>query len=982
MTRTPVQYFLFCLLAILLLSGYETVGQDYYQQNTPVSYRERESQVRPGALTSNVVRVVNPTRRAGEFSLRIDAPAGWQVVGVRERVFTLGPTDTLYFPVRVIAFAGIQTPEPQIVSASLMHNRSTISSESWIVLPVLRSLWNASVSRTTIILPEYADTASFSINITNTGDVRETFSVTTELPPGILLLDEKGEITSSPVGRISLGSAQDTLVRFTFRVADVADTERGAQAWGATHRMRLRVSVAAEPSVGPARTWNSNVEIRRVSDEWVQNKLPYASLPLTIEFNAMDILSENAYGDLFLYGSKYFNENAMLSYFFQANFISNYLNPQAFLGQYLNINFQSRYFGVELGNTNIGTTGYALSGDGVKVTGKYDNHRLHLGYVASPGVFDSLKIREGISAEYVYSGRTVSGSAFFQSAENFIQRTEDQLFGGNLSYRFLGSQFVRLTANMTQQTHLWNPDSVFTVDGLGYSVNYSGRINNLGLGMMYSSSTADNLIRRGMESMSARASWRFDRRNRLSASWNHSKSQPQYYFRGQPRDLNQERTRETYRLNYQYSGEMSGVSFSSIHFEHEDRFLSFTRSGAEIDYRLLNSNDLRFSAHTFLGYSTIPDTLFDPFFVANVRTNLRYFQYNLNLRYYYGPYFSNELRRFADTGRSFNRFAANFFFEEYFFSNSLMLRFSSLYNYTTYNQQSSVSIRPELYYFVNAGLRFGVYGRFFGMSVEQEDLAGMPDLSPGDEIYQYGRYEFGFSVKKALNVPVSRKRYYDLTVLVYRDVTGTGTKESQDPGVAEVWVRMQYIEPSSGAEALTIRTLETFEAVTGRNGKALFTNIPPGNYLLTLLPVADAGSRFETRTYEVVVSSDRTLALSIDRGARVAGSLILERDQFTQAEYFPVNNIRVTATNAEGQQFSTLTGNNGQFSLYLQKGNYTLSVNENIFSGLFTLQNNNIPIEVVYEHEVITVNFTARERTRQIRIQRPGEQQQDPPQED
>ncbi|TVQ10973.1 MAG: carboxypeptidase regulatory-like domain-containing protein [Bacteroidetes bacterium] len=974
MTHSTAHYFLICLSAILILTGYQVMGQDHYQQNNPASFRDREAEVRPGQLISNVVRVVNPTRRAGEFSLRIDAPAGWQVVGFRERVFTMGPADTLFFPVRVIAFSGIQEPEPQIISASLMQQRNMISSESWVVLPVLQSAWNASASRNQIILTEYADTASFTINVVNTGDITEWFTLETEQPPGVFLLDEKGEISESLRSRFSLKPLQDTIIRFSYRVVDEAATETERFATGSARRKRVRVSLSAEPRVGAGRSWNSNVEIRKLSDKWVQNKLPYASLPLTIEFNAMDILSENAYGDLFLYGSKFFNENTTLSYFFQANFISNYLNPTAFLGQYLNINFQSKYFGVELGKTSIGTTGYALSGDGVKVTGKYDNHRLHLGYVASPGVFDSLKIREGISAEYVYAGRTVSGSTFFQRAENFIQKTDDQLMGGNLSYRFLGTQFVRVTANMTQQSHLWNPDSVFTVEGLGYSVNYSGRFNNLGLGMMYASSTADNLIRKGMESLSARASWRFNRQNRLAASWSSSKSQPNYYFRGQPRELNQERVRETYRLNYQYSGTVSSVSFSPVHYDYEDRFLSFTRSGAEVDYRLLSSSDFRFSVNTFLGYSTLPDSLIDPFFVANIRTNFRYFQYNLNLRYYYGPYFSNELRRFADTGRSFNRFAANLFFEEYFFRNSVMLRFSSLYNYSTYNHQSSVSVRPELYYFVNSGLRFGVYGRFFGMSVEQEDMAGLPDLSVGDEIYQYSRYEFGFSVKKDLNVPISGRRFYDFTVLVYRDVTGTGSRESRDPGVSEVWVRMQYIEPSSGSEHLSLSSLETFEAVTNRDGKAFFTHIPPGNYLLTLLPVAASGARFEARTYEVMVSSDRTLDLSIDRGARVAGAIVLERDQYTQADYFPVNNIRVTATNPEGQQFSTLTTNNGQFSLYLQKGSYTISVNENVFSDLFTLQNNNIPIDVVYEHEVITVNFVARERTRQIRIQRPGEQ--------
>ena len=62
---------------------------------------------------------------------------------------------------------------------------------------------------------------------------------------------------------------------------------------------------------------------------------------------------------------------------------------------------------------------------------------------------------------------------------------------------------------------------------------------------------------------------------------------------------------------------------------------------------------------------------------------------------------------------------------------------------------------------------------------------------------------------------------------------------------------------------------------------------------------------------------------------------------------------------------------------------YRIAINENVFGQNFQLQQNNIPIEIIHQNEIVTINFIARERTRQIRIQQPGNnQQQSPPQPD
>ncbi|MFN2395365.1 MAG: hypothetical protein ABR597_06720 [Bacteroidales bacterium] len=957
---------------VLLLASWKLTAQQNFSDHGPLSLRERQSQVKPGSLISNVVRVINSTSRSAEYSLETYAPAGWSVVGVTRRNFIIQAGDTAFFPVRIIASQQINNERSQIARISLFRFGSPLANVDWVINPLLRYEWSARIERNRIVLPADADTTSFNIHIRNEGDLEEVLNLNLNLPDGLLQINERGEPLDVKSLRLLIDPQKDTTLRVFLRFMD-QDSEMESVLFPPTGRsMRLRASIASERD-SQARTWGSNVEIKKLEDRWIENTSKRLTMPLTAEFNAYDIMQENSYGTFALYGSHVFNPETTFTYYFLSNYSSNYLNPQAFLGQYLQLNFQPKFFGVELGNITQNNEGAGISGEGARVTGRYEQHQLDVAYMRNPGMFSSQKHINALGVEYNYFGREIRGGAWSQIRENFTQKTEEEIAGGHVSYRFLRNQFIRVSAGVSRQTHKWKSDSIFDLTGFGYRINYNGSYDRLNYNFSWASSTPTHIARRGMDNLNSRIAWRFNTTHNIFAAFSHYTSDPDFYFQGELREMSLFRQRQIYRLGYQYRGQYSDVTFQPLHTRSEDPFIVYNNSGMELDYRLKDLYNIRFFSSVFAGYTAMPELQdLDPFFVARLRMSIRYFDYSLNMRYYYGPYYNNELRRFAEDRRNANRFSANLNFDQSFADGRLFFQMSAIYNYTTYNKQNSLSLRPELFYFPQPGLRFGIYGRYYGLSVDQDDMVGIPDLGFEGAAYSSNRYEFGFSIRKDMNVPVSGIRYFDYTVMVYRDISGTGSYQSGDPGVPEIWIRLQQLEPMSEDRILALSGQRTFEALTGKDGKVSFVNIPPGNYLLTMVPVGAANKRHEARTWEVMINRNQTMYLSADMGARISGNIILERDQFTRAEYFPLGGIRVTATNETGDTFNTLTTESGQYSLYLPRGKYTLSINENVFGPDFNLQQNDITIEIMHEQEELNISFVARERGRQIRIQRPG----------
>jgi hypothetical protein len=443
------------------------------------------------------------------------------------------------------------------------------------------------------------------------------------------------------------------------------------------------------------------------------------------------------------------------------------------------------------------------------------------------------------------------------------------------------------------------------------------------------------------------------------------------YFRGVLVSQILKMKRQSAQIRYVYNSLLASYIIAPTHYNQTGEYLTSNTTGLDLEFRQKGNSAFRFGSAMFAGYSSLPLTNITPFFIAQWRTNLRYDPFSVNFRYYYGPFHNSDLKLFSENQKNINRLFLNIFYDKWMYRNKLWTSVGTSFNYATRNNQYSVSIRPELTYSPFPDLKLGLYMRYFLFGSQTDVTQIGTEIIPDAQMFTSGRFEMGFSIKKDFAVPVSAKKYFDMQILVYADASATGQYKPGDPVYENVLVRIQKItEPLTENSAL-MSPSKFAEAMTNSKGLAVFSNFEPGVYMVSLIPASASPQTFQGKSFDINLTNSQLFALSVDRGARVSGSIILQRDRYSQFQHVPLSGIRITATNAIGNSFSTLCDVEGRFNLFLAPGNYTLVINQNAFGESFKIAQNNIPFEIRNNKEIITLNFFVEEKSRTIRIQTP-----------
>ena len=142
-----------------------------------------------------------------------------------------------------------------------------------------------------------------------------------------------------------------------------------------------------------------------------------------------------------------------------------------------------------------------------------------------------------------------------------------------------------------------------------------------------------------------------------------------------------------------------------------------------------------------------------------------------------------------------------------------------------------------------------------------------------------------------------------------------------------------------------------------------------GDYVVTAMPLASMGGWFDGHKFYRTIDKNKTIFIPLSRGARVSGTIILERDKFGADKKVNLGNIRITAIKqGDGKTFSTLTNSNGRFTMFIPNGDYIMVVNEDAASRGFNFMQNNIPLTINKDFENYNVSFYLSENKRKINI--------------
>jgi len=184
----------------------------------------------------------------------------------------------------------------------------------------------------------------------------------------------------------------------------------------------------------------------------------------------------------------------------------------------------------------------------------------------------------------------------------------------------------------------------------------------------------------------------------------------------------------------------------------------------------------------------------------------------------------------------------------------------------------------------------------------------------------------GAGIKKTFGIPLSRKKFHDIEIIIYKDVNGNNIMDNSEKSVENMLINVRTASPpdvdTAAGTQIQHDKIVNYELLTDKNGRVAFDNLPTGFYSIKVKPLIETGGWFDTKEVpELIDSKDKIYIRSI-KLARISGSIVLQRDKYSKFDgTIDLSRIRVTSTNSAGNTTSALTEKNGEFSMFLPVAN-------------------------------------------------------------
>ena len=159
------------------------------------------------------------------------------------------------------------------------------------------------------------------------------------------------------------------------------------------------------------------------------------------------------------------------------------------------------------------------------------------------------------------------------------------------------------------------------------------------------------------------------------------------------------------------------------------------------------------------------------------------------------------------------------------------------------------------------------------------------------------------------------------------------------------------------------------ELVTGLSGEINVYDMPEGDYILNFSSIENLGVLYNTNgnQQKLTMYDDKTLFIPYGEGYKVKGKIVIERDPNSSKGNINLKGVRVKALSTSGEIFTTLTDENGYYSLSVpSSGHYKVSIN-NIFGNQFYINNNDMVIQFD-GFKIFNLDFEFLEGKRNINI--------------
>ncbi|MCG8580814.1 MAG: hypothetical protein MI866_12905 [Bacteroidales bacterium] len=941
------------------------------QSGVSMQFLQPNSEIKLSEFASNVVRLVNSTNRPQEVELMVNPPAGWRMLGKSVKKYHLAAKDSLIVPVRLQPAGNLQGDMTYVTNVFLTSQGYTIANATWNIEIKKRSDWSANLSSNQIYFSQNTDSTTCTLNLYNSGNADEALIVNAKAEPGVMIQNHRGELVKELRLPLLLKVNKDTSL--TFNVARMKDEVLPTQqAEEEVKRYRIKIKVLNERQKHLSKgTWTGNVNFLKLSDNRQVEESILPSFPLTVEWNSFNILEDNTYGSLGLYGYKKLNNSRYFSYYYQASFVQNQIDWGALEGNYFYLGYFTPQYNVEVGDITAGKIGSLLVGSGVKGSYTYKNHQAGAIYIGNPSPFEDPFLT-GYGAFYTYKKSRLKTDVYYESTNNTVRDIQSNYATVDAHYRVNRNHSVQVGGGYSIEN--FTGAGIDGVTGYRAKLGYQGLVKNFNIhfnGLYHSESYAP---RRGVINGAASVSYPLNERIRLRGGGSYFENAPSdILFDGSIRD-----TVHTSRANYfvQMLQTVNGQSFvlQPQYIMYKSNPLDANTAGASFEYRTRLNHQTSFFSTVFAGQASFPTYAdVDPIFVSNIRLSLRYKNFNTNVRYYYGPFYLNEQIIYVNTLENPQRLFAMVNHDYWFAKNKMQLNLNMNYNYRTVQGRHQLVARPELFYHSKSRFRFSVYANYLlyanaqyersSTTVNNSPIQSTDFLVPASTS---SRIEFGFGIKFNVNVPAGMDRNYRATMLVFRDLNGNGIKDRGEDGYENMLIRVTPVSENFTEDDILFQQ-EIYELITNYKGEVEYRHLPKGNYKIETIPLVATEGWYGGREFYKYIDGNQLINIPLTRGARLSGGIFVQRDVHTDNKAIQLGGIRVTAVNQlSGESLSSLTDQYGNYSMYLPNGDYIITINEGAVGSRYQFLENNIPLSVKNSGENYNVGFFLVEKQRTI----------------
>ena len=939
-----------------------------------VKFKLDEIEFLKSEVVSNPLMIKNKSSQPTTITLDVSYPPNWRIIGTRKNEVTIPANDSIYIPLRFIPAGGIGGNTKYAINAMIRNTDGYpvgVSQFFCFTKKILK--WEMEIGPADkIYFRNDEDEADFDLTLKNTGNQAADFQVTLNggTREDLVLRDTLGNIIRRPTYTLPLKASADTTLKFNVSPAQFSRNFRTVsltshRPLSITQERRFRyyaISEEAKDIDGGSFKRGTKMDFVRLANE--NEVSPYGSdhLPLTVEAQVQNILSDYSIMSLNLMGAKQIDADSRLVYFTQFFFSQNFFNTELLDNVPWYVGYFEPKWDVQLGMVNGRAIGTPSAGKGI--TGSYQilkKHRIGAHLTRSPNLNNGRYTNYGLFHEYEGDGNFRVTSSISRSQDDQLKR-DINVISTRVSKRIAQGHNISLMGAYSYSSYR---DTSITHDGYRLGITYSGSM----------------IDRRLRENLSARySSPRFGTSNSelisinnrtsysLSQNWdilllnnfNQSKRYTMLFTDSTQNSFSTFTNRLSFVTRTDVGTFQPGVYYDITEqpfFTNHSRGISFNYNKFDFEKNTLFTTTIQAGYNNPLNFPEIKE-----YFTARWSMLARVRTMTLNMRYMYGP--SNPLMLqtvFAQANYP-KQFRASLQHQYMFKNTRFIVQSSGSYAYNNQMKSHSIGAFPELFYFSTTGWRFSVRTQYSWVSSDVRGVTSSLNENLGLQLPDNGpttstAFRVGVTVRKEFGIPIpfSKAKNHDTDVLAFYDLNGNGTLDNDEPLIENVVVRI-------GKE----------EVITNIKGKASYKNLPQGKYGVEIIPLDSPEGWFPDVTDSVDIFTSGMFYVPFVRGIKVEGQVMIDLDKLTTGvnEAFDLSHIKITATN--GKSYHTLTDVKGNFEFYLPNGGYTITLDENVLTDKYRLMQNDIKVKLSNDLENMFITFMVVEKRRKVNVKKFG----------